>query len=87
MTGCVFCLVLGVFAQRTAPAAVVLEVQAGACDREGVPVEADLPADVSPDGQLELIRLDTQQPVPVQVVAVTPPRLVWMINERLAAGK
>jgi len=45
MIGCVVCLVLGVFAQRTAPAAVVLEVQAGASDREGVPVEADLPAD------------------------------------------
>ncbi len=87
MTGCVFCFVLGFLAQRTAPAAVVLEVQAGACDREGVPVEADLPADVPPGGQLELIRLDTQQPVPVQVVAGTPPRLVWMIDERLAAGK
>ena len=87
VTGCALCLVLGLVGGLAAQAAVVLEVQAGACDREAVPVEADLPADLPRNTPLELICLDTQQPVPVQVVAGTPPRLVWMIGERLAAGQ
>ena len=87
LSSCALWIVLGTIPGRAAQAAVVLEVQAGACDREAVPVEADLPADVPRSGHLELIRLDTQQPVPVQIVAGTPPRLVWMIDERLAAGK
>lgn len=87
VTVCALCLVLGVLANHTAQAAVVLEVQAGACDREAVPVEADLPSELPSNTPLELIRLDTRQPVPVQVIAGAPPRLVWMIGERLAAGQ
>jgi hypothetical protein len=83
MTGCVLCLVLGVLAQRTAQTAVVLEVQAGSCDREAVPVEADLPTELPSNMPLELIRLDTRQPVPVQLIAGSTPRLVCMIGERL----
>lgn len=68
-------------------AAVVLEVQAGPCDRQGTPVEADLPLGVPAGARLELVRLDTQQGVPVQVVGGQPPRLVWMIDDCLRAGQ
>lgn len=66
--------------------AVVIEVQAGQHDRQGVPVWCEVPAVLRGAAALQLRQADNDQPVPVQVDAGPPATLVWMIGDTLSAG-
>jgi len=66
--------------------AVVLEVQAGRYDRQGVPVFFALPAALRSWKGFQLTDAATRQPVPVRLEGGEKPRLAWMLDGRLAAG-
>lgn len=66
--------------------AITVELDAGQYDRQGVPVFFELPGSLWACTALELVRLDSGDPVAVQIDAGPPARAVWMIGDRLAAG-
>jgi hypothetical protein len=65
---------------------VVLEVQAGKYDRQGVPVVWELPAALRSWKGFQLTDAVTSRPVPAQLQPGEKPRLVWMLGDRLVAG-
>ena len=67
--------------------AVTVEVAAGNVDREGVPVSIALPASLQDCRDFTLTREDNGQKIPVQVSNLASPTILWILRERLAAGK
>jgi hypothetical protein len=67
--------------------AVTLAVSAGATDREGTLVLAELPAALRDCRQLTLSRVDTGQSLPVQVDRTEKTRVAWIVQDRLPADQ
>jgi hypothetical protein len=65
---------------------VVIEVQAGRHDRQGVPVSCEIPGALADVAALKLVQADNGRAVPAQVVPGPRPSLVWMIDGKLPAG-
>lgn len=75
---------------RTAEAAagITVEVAAGVHPRQNVRVSLDLPPELAGCEPLSLVEVDSGKPVPMQVDrAVSPPRAVWIVRQKLAAGQ
>jgi hypothetical protein len=70
-----------------APTDLVIEVDAGAHDRQNTPVVYELPGALRSQKALTLTRLDNNQSVDVQVESGPIPRAVWIIRDKLAAGQ
>jgi hypothetical protein len=66
---------------------VILEVEAGAIARDQVPIAFDLPAAWKSQPSYRLVRIDNQQVIPTQSPIHQPSRLVWMLEQPLAAGE
>jgi hypothetical protein len=77
---------LAFFEKHLTADTVEVEVQAGKCDRQGVPVYLELPAALRSWSGYQLTDAATGRSVPVQLEKGPSPRLVWMIDDRLAAG-
>ena len=71
----------------TAADAVTLELAAGDHDRQGVAVAAELPPALQDNQHFTLLRLDTGEPVPVQLERAARPRVVWIVRDKLQAGQ
>jgi hypothetical protein len=67
-------------------AEVVLEVQAGDHDREDVIVSTPLPVALRGQRPLGLVPIAGGTPLPVQVEDSDPPRVWWILPEKLPAG-
>lgn len=67
-------------------ASVVLEVEAGKSDRTDTPLIWELPKQLQEHSAFQLTRIDTNQPVAVQLIAGKPPRVAWLLGETLKAG-
>ena len=65
----------------------VVEVNAGPVDREDVVLDAALPPTYNPEGPLHLKRLDNNTTVPAQRLPGKTPRIAWILEEPLPAGK
>ena len=66
---------------------IVIEVDAGAYDRQNTVVFFELPETLRTQKAFKLTQLDSKQPVAVQVEAGPTPRIVWIIRDALAAGQ
>ena len=69
-----------------APTAVVIEVEAGAHDRQDTPVFCDIPEALRSEKVLSLTRLDNNQPVDVQIERGPVPHAAWIVRDKLPAG-
>jgi len=67
--------------------AVTLEVAAGDLDRENALVIAELPQSLRGHQNFTLTRIDTRQSIPVQVQPGENPSVVWILRDKLQAGK
>lgn len=83
----VVCLLL-VTDLSVAADAVILEVDAGSCDRVDVPVSCPLPAGLRGGStrDLRLTRVADGRAVAVQVERAAPPHIWWIIESSLPAG-
>ena len=82
-------LVLGLlFAHSTNAAdAITLELSAGDLACENVVVEVALPTELADHDHFELVRIDTDERIPVQVDRHGgQPTLVWILRDKLDAG-
>src|SRR5215212_7834470 len=64
-----------------------LTIQAGRFDRAGVPISCELPEGALDWPACSLFAMETGKPVPCQMVKESKPRLVFMLEEPLLAGK
>ena len=69
------------------PKGVLIEVDAGAHDRQNTPVFYELPEDLRSQKAFTLKRLDNNQSVDVQVESGLVPRAVWIIRDKLPSGQ
>lgn len=65
---------------------VVVEVSAGGHERSSTPVLVELPEALARARFLTLVREDTGQALPVQVVPGEPPRAAWVLDAPLTSG-
>ena len=80
----------GLFDARPAASAesITLEVAAGEVDRENVPVRAELPPSLREcPFTPHLFQADGGGPIPVQFEQGKNPAVVWILRDKLAAGK
>ncbi len=66
---------------------VTLELAAGDYDRQGTVASVELPASLAKAPNLTLTRLDDNRAVAVQVRPGVKPKAVWIVRDKLAAGK
>lgn len=66
---------------------VTLEVVAGDSDRENCVVLTELPSALRGRQHFTLTRIDNGQSIPVQVQSGDTPNIVWIVREKLTAGK
>jgi len=66
---------------------LILEVKAGASDRERVPVSLPLPKSFRNHAAFKLTRIDDGELVDTQLDGGKPPRLVWLLRDKLQAGQ
>jgi len=59
---------------------------AGEFDREGCVVVTELPTSLRGCQRFTLTRIDTDQPIPVQVLSGDAPSITWILREKLSAG-
>ena len=67
--------------------AVTLELAAGDYDRQGTIAAVELPAALAKAGNLTLTRLGDNRPIAVQVQPGDKPKAVWIVRDKLPAGK
>jgi hypothetical protein len=65
----------------------VIEVAAGQQDRENTPVFVSLPQSMWSAAALTLTRIDSNTPVAVQILPSEKPQAVWLLREKLPAGR
>ena len=65
----------------------MIEVAAGHQDRQNTPVFVSLPQSMWSAAALTLTRLDTSTPVAVQILPSEKPQAVWLLREKLPAGR
>jgi len=74
-------VVLGVTLGAGDPKSLVIEVDAGPHSRQAAPVFLSVSQDWAHGQTLKLTRLDTQEPVAVQLVASQPPSVTWIVRD------
>lgn len=66
---------------------VTLEVVAGDFDRENCVVMTELPSTLRGHQHFTLTRVDNGQSIPVQIQSGDTPSIIWILREKLSAGK
>ena len=66
---------------------VIIEAAAGTHDRQNTVVSYELPEGLRSEKAFTLTRIDKNQPIDVQVEGESTPRIVWIIRDRLPAGR